>query len=161
MISIETRIQQQSDHGQDRISVKRFENSTTIVLADGAGGSIGGETAATRTIEYLSRKAYPQLAVLLVDEMLALDDEIMRSPSMGESTAICITVEGVNFTGAAVGDSEVYLYHAGALSNLAEHKEAKPLLGSVGCLPASFHGNISGGRVLLCSDGHLEIFKEP
>ena len=153
MIEIAFRIEQNQSSGQDRIEIVRSGDSATVVLADGSGGISGGGEAADYVVNELVKKEYPQQAVVLMDELLRIDSELMQTPLLGESTVILITLEENQFTGAAVGDSEIYQFSSGELINLAEHKEPKPALGSTGCFPATFQGDLQAGRVLICSDG--------
>jgi len=139
MIQLASGIIQQNKFGQDRISIQHHPDSTTIVLADGSGGVAGGEEAANFITSNLSKKVFPQMAVVLMDEMLGIDSELIQHPAMGESTAILITISGVQFTGVA---------------------ESKPALGSTGCFPAVFQGDLESSRLLVCSDGLWKYLKK-
>jgi len=153
VIKIASRIEQRDSAGQDRLEINHHGNSTTVVIADGAGGTSGGEEAANYIVSTLSEKSYPQVGVVLMDVILGIDSHLINSERMGESTVVLISFEGHQFTGVVAGDSEVYFYSLGKLTNLAEHKQPKPLLGSTGCIPAVFQGELGSGRLLACSDG--------
>jgi len=153
MITFTSRNESQYGSGQDRVAVKNHGDLYTIVLADGAGGTFGGEEAATHVVSKLSKQIFPQFPVILVDAILDVDSDLMQSSIMGESTAVLVAFDGANYTGVAVGDSEAYSFRSGVLTTLAEHKEVKPVLGATGCFPASFHGELTDGRMLICSDG--------
>ncbi len=149
------------DNDEDRIAIDHHENHWIIVVADGAGGTGGGEIAAqaicnsvlaefrahTRASEDTRWGAF----------LLELDRKMLRTCQGGQTTAVVIDIHNGRITGASVGDSQAWLVTDISTQDLTRHQQRKPLLGSseanpIGIQPIYMNGRIPG-RLLMGSDG--------
>jgi len=153
MIRTASRSLAKKGKGQDRIKVSRIDSSTVAaVLADGAGGQVGGCRAADLVVDRLS-KGLPADFASLFDTILELDRELQLDSSAGLSTVVAAYSVGSDFFGAIIGDSDALLITDGEIRNLAPEKEVKPLLGDGEAFPSVFSGSLVDSVLLLCSDG--------
>ena len=143
----------QHGEGQDRIKIIHSDSrKVSAVLADGAGGVIGGDRAADLVVKKLAKDSPADFAALF-DWVLEVDRQLKLDPLAGLSTVVCIYTDGSQFSGAVVGDSDALLIREGEVSNLAPEKELKPLLGDGEAFPTVFSGSLKDSVLLLCSDG--------
>lgn len=133
--------------GQDRAAVAAHEHGLVIVLADGAGGTGRGATAAHAVVDAVLASPFEDASRLLA----GLDDP--RRLGLGETTAVIATLRGDHIVGASVGDSGAWLVRADDVVDLTEHQVRKPLLGAGGS-PVAFTARLEPGATLLvASDG--------
>jgi serine/threonine protein phosphatase PrpC len=137
--------------GQDRAAVFERDGGIVIALADGAGGTGGGELAAEAVIAAVrdARGRGGGWGALISE----LDEDPQRLGG-GETTAVIASV-GESIAGASVGDSGAWLIRGADVDDLTAAQERKPLLGA-GCLPIAFHRDVFAGTLLVASDGLLK-----
>ena len=164
---------------QDRYFIREFEDQTILMaVADGMGGEAGGGLAAQIAIETVKDFSPPDLPEietslkkLFQTASQRMNEEVRKDPGltgMGTTlTAACVKNEVV--TWAHVGDSRIYLFRAGHLSQITEddtlvnkyvkegilteeearvHPMQNILLQCIGCSP------------LKITTGKFKIFKE-
>jgi serine/threonine protein phosphatase PrpC len=141
--------------GQDRASVAPDHHGVVIALADGAGGTGGGEVAAQAVVDAVANNlGAADFAALLAD----LDSDPQRL-GHGQTTAVVLRVASNRIVGASVGDSGAWIIADGVIVDLTGAQQRKPLLGS-GCLPIPFEGTLPAGATLIvASDGLLRYAK--
>jgi PPM family protein phosphatase len=142
--------------GQDRARVFELGDELVIALADGAGGTSNGATAAQALVDAvgaLGRTAHDWSAQL---------DELDRDPQRlgsGQSTAVIVSIRDGVLSGASVGDSGAWLLQGPSVIDLTEGQQRKPLVGD-GCVPWRIPPMRLDGRTLLvASDGLLRYAK--
>lgn len=146
---------------EDRVKILETNGRVMIALADGAGGTGGGWTAATAFIAEAERFSFsmcgrgsPEAWEQFLREA---DARIARDANGGQCTGIAMAISDRSVVGASVGDSEAWLVKAGQVRIVTENQRRKPLLGSGAAAPVSFVASINAGEIVLCaSDG---IFK--
>ena len=114
---------------QDRFLVKEFSDGAVLLaVADGAGGEPAGEQAAEIAIGGMADfdLGYQPVVAQLVDSMQAADrriiDMVKERPDlkgMGSTLTVVFVREGVVYW-AHVGDSRLYLFREGELTQLTE-----------------------------------------
>ncbi len=137
--------------GQDRATVASDADGIVIALADGAGGTGGGDFAAQAVIDAVAENhASADLASLLAD----LDADPRRL-GHGQTTAVVLRVTTNQVIGASVGDSGALMIAGEDVVELTSGQQRKPLVGS-GCVPVGFTGTFPAGATLVvASDGLL------
>jgi len=141
--------------GQDRAAVVPDRDSVVIALADGAGGTGGGELAAQAVIDAVANNPETADFALL---LAGLDTDPQRL-GHGQTTAVVLRMTSNIIVGASVGDSGAWIIADGAIVDLTDAQQRKPLLGS-GCLPVAFEGMLPAGATLIvASDGLLRYAK--
>ena len=153
MISYASRVVARRGEGEDRVKINLSgAERISAVLADGAGGIAGGGSAADLVVSRLVLQHTTDFGFLF-DSILEVDNLLQSDPSCGLTTVACVHTNGLEFIGGVVGDSDVLLYRAGELENLAPQKEFKPLLGDGNAFPTVFAGSLDHALLLLVSDG--------
>jgi PPM family protein phosphatase len=143
-----------SGFGADRALAVPTAQGYLLALADGAGNSGPGATAAEYVVAALTKLAPAASSPDWFEALCALDDELSRDGSGGQTTAAAACVSGNRIAGASVGDSSAWLISAaGEITDLTARQRRRPLLGSGEALPVQFEAEIGGGRLLLASDG--------
>lgn len=135
--------------GQDRAAVAPVGDELIVALADGAGGTGGGDVAAQAIVDaaVAAAPARPTWATLL--------DELDGDPRLGggQATAVLLTFGDAGLAGASVGDSGAWIVDGDRVVDLTAHQQRKPLVGS-GALPVAFmHGPVGDATLLVASDG--------
>ena len=103
VIRFASRVVSQNEKGQDRVKIVGHEtDSSSVVLADGAGGVSGGERAAEISVEILTQ-IHPIDHGVLFDTILNLDYQLKTDLKAGLTTAVCVYTTGIEFIGAVVG----------------------------------------------------------
>jgi serine/threonine protein phosphatase PrpC len=136
--------------GQDRAAVIETGDGIVIALADGAGGTANGGLAAQAVIDAVTAAAHAPPA------WDALLSELDRDPARlghGQTTAVVLSVTGDGIHGASVGDSEAWVLYGAVAVRLTDGQVRKPLLGAGGRPVAIHAGALSGGTLLVASDG--------
>jgi len=141
--------------GQDRARVFERDNGCVIALADGAGGTGNGSTAAQAIIDAVGTVgAGVNWAAFLAD----LDGDPRLAG--GQSTAVVLALSDAGIVGASVGDSGAWLIAASVVVDLTDGQDRKPLVGD-GCNPFRITASAVGrGTLLVASDGLLRYAKQ-
>lgn len=115
---------------QDRYGIRSFPDGTVVMgLADGLGGEPGGEMAARHVMESLENRPGPEdknTAAGLVDFFQRMDREIVAMAAQEEvlsgmaTTLILVAVKGGQAVFAHSGDSRLYHYRAGNLTQITQ-----------------------------------------
>lgn len=128
-----------------------------VALADGAGGTGDGTAAAQAIIDAVAGGS----AAL---DWCALLEELDRDPQRlgrGQSTAVIVSIRDGVISGASVGDSGAWLLQGGDVVDLTHGQQRKPLVGD-GCVPWRIPPTpLSGGTLLVASDGLLKYARRP
>lgn len=135
--------------GQDRAHAFERDDGLWIVLADGAGGTGNGATAAQALVDVVGTAA-PD-----TDWCTLLADLDLDAPRLGggQSTAVILAITNAGITGASVGDSEAWLLTGPDIRELTAGQLRKPLVGD-GCIPFRIDAPIlAGSTLLVASDG--------
>ena len=144
--------------GQDRARVLEVGDTLIVVLADGAGGTGDGATAAQAVVDAVSSAADT------AHDVCALLVELDRAPKRlgnGQSTAVILSIRDGVASGASVGDSGAWLLQGGNVVDLTYGQQRKPLVGD-GCAPWRIpRTRLNGGTLLVASDGLLRYAKRP
>ena len=152
------RVEQAGSRGEDRAVIYPFADSTTVVLADGAGGTTGGAEAADLLITTLA-KPLPPVPVALCDALLEADTALDTDRFSGTAACALLCFDNKTLAGAVVGDVDVFRISGDSIESLVEHRDVKSTLGRNECWPASFEMHRATMRVLLCSDGLWKYIK--
>jgi len=139
---------------QDRVAHRRFPEAEVIVLADGAGGMVGGREAAERIVrhEFGSLREPSDC----VSALRLLDREMQADHACGESTVVLVVLRGDTLFGASVGDSGAWALTTDAIFDLTRGQNRKPLMGSGEAEPIAFGPSFFADRLLVASDGLLK-----
>jgi len=136
--------------GQDRVSVSATRERVIIALADGAGGTAGGEQAARAVID--------AVATAQVDDWTAVLTELELDPDRlgpGQTTAVVVTVTRDGIHGASAGDSGAWVIRDGQVEDLTRAQHRKPLIGDHSIALPFSAGPLAGATLLVASDGLL------
>ena len=155
-IAHETAIAGARGAGQDRARVFDVGGGVVIALADGAGGTGNGATAAQAIIDAVGAvgTAADDWCTLLAG--LDLDGDRLGH---GQSTAVVLSIVDAGVSGASVGDSGAWLLQGTEIFDLTDGQSRKPLVGS-GCVPYRVEPvRFDGGTLLVASDGLVRYAK--
>lgn len=146
IVAIERRA---SARDEDRVACFRGTSTWVFALADGAGGTGGGASAAEQVLEEASTLTeYDDEsltgALRRIDARLAVTG--------GQSTAVIAVISAGMLSGTSCGDSEAWLVTDREVIDLTSNQQRKPLLGGGGT-PVSFAPIPFQGTLLLASDG--------
>lgn len=137
-------------HCQDRVKVLHLDGGVVIIVADGAGGTGGGEQAAEAVIREVS-------AVASLTHDAGAWCQILRQTDLrivvGEATCAVLARSLRGIVGASVGDSRAWLLENDAVNDLTQSQVRKPLLGSGEARPVGFEHGPSRGLLLVATDG--------
>jgi serine/threonine protein phosphatase PrpC len=149
-----SRIVEDGGSGQDRAGVFMHDDLTVIVIADGAGGTSGGDLAADRVVaavEQTLRSGRPLVDSQTWVECIARVDADLND--VGQTTALIVVLSDTAVVGASVGDSEAKLFTSTRVIELTEGQSRKPLVGSGLATPRAFQAPMEQGVLLVASDG--------
>lgn len=135
---------------QDRVKVLDLDDGVVIVVADGAGGTGGGEQAAETVIREVTASASLEHAATAWCNILRQTDHCI---GVGESTCVVVAWSLKGISGASVGDSKAWLLEKEELHDLTRTQVRKPLLGSGEARPVGFEYPPSRGLLLVSTDG--------
>lgn len=142
--------------GQDRTRVIEVGDDLIVALADGAGGTGNGATAAQAIVDAVSADS-------IADDWCALLDVLdcdTRRLGNGQSTAVIVSIRCGVLSGTSVGDSGAWLLQGTNLVDLTQGQQRKPLVGD-GCAPWRISPTpLNGGTLLVASDGLLRYAKQ-
>lgn len=137
-------------NGQDRARVFDDGDDVIIALADGAGGTASGATAAQAIVDAVGA------AATTARDWCALLSELDRDPlrlGRGQSTAVIVSISAGAISGASVGDSGAWLLRATDIVELTEGQQRKPFVGD-GCVPLRIRpAPLDSATLLVASDG--------
>lgn len=136
--------------GQDRAVVVDLGDALTIALADGAGGTGGGDLAAQAIVDAAVAGASTRPAWA---DVLADLDRAPRRLGHGQATAVLLTITARGLAGASVGDSAAWLIDGDAVVELTADQRRKPLVGAGAAVVAFAAGPLAGATLLVASDG--------
>ncbi len=138
--------------GQDRALVLPCEHGVVIAVADGAGGTSGGERAAKAVVDAVvatGSHAY-DWAMLLAE----LDHAQI---GYGQTTAVVLWVTRDKIVGASAGDSGAWVIRGSEIEELTVAQHRKPLIGDGAIVTAIEAAPIGNGTLLVASDGLLRF----
>jgi PPM family protein phosphatase len=142
--------------GQDRAQVFAVDDGIIIALADGAGGTTHGASAAHAIVDAAAA------AATTTHDWCSLLSDLDRDPQRlgrGQSTAVILSIRAGSISGASVGDSAAWLLHTADVLDLTEHQQRKPLVGG-GCTPFPIEPvQLGTSTLLVASDGLLKYAK--
>ena len=143
--------------GQDRLAIQQFDDRIVLVVADGAGGMRGGAEAAQFACDRVMQLAAASAGTARgwTERLHTIDQELSGSDHGGQTTLVVAEIWNGQVCGASVGDSEAWLLgDHGAMRDLTEHQQRKPLLGSGAARPCAFGPmDMAGHRLLMGTDG--------
>jgi serine/threonine protein phosphatase PrpC len=150
-----TRIEEaRRGRGEDRIAIVEASNPKLIAVADGAGGVSGGARAAESICRALINDTRDWTT------WLAHQDTLLAEEGSGLAAAVVFSISDDGaLRGASVGDCEAWMFTRGEVVNLTAGQVRKPLLGDGGAVPASFTAHISGGTLVVATDGLWKYMK--
>ena len=147
--------------GQDRFALLCNEHRFLFILADGAGGTVGGALAATLVCDLALRHAEEPGLVDWSQVLQEIDETLGAHPEAGWSTGVIVEVYDGEVRGASVGDSAAWLLSGGGVENLTQYQRRKPMLGTQQSLPVYFGPYDASDRILLMgSDGLFGCAKQ-
>jgi PPM family protein phosphatase len=136
---------------QDRAQAWNLGETLVLAVADGAGGTSGGGTAAEAVISAVETAIAAATALDCAAILGAIDSQLAKSQA-GLSTGVIVSVTHGKVTGASAGDSAAWLVRAAGHEDLTRGEAQKPLLGSGRCRPVTFSAALDG-TLLLATDG--------
>lgn len=141
---------------QDQARVIEFDDGVVIVVADGAGGTGGGEVASKSVVEQVASEAD-----LALDETgwCSLLTRIDGRIPLGESTCVAFSVSDRGIRGASVGDSQVWNIDGDVIRHLTDRQTRKPLLGSRDSIPVGFSQPDFQGILVASTDGFCQYVR--
>jgi len=146
--------------GEDRLAVIRLVDRTVAVIADGAGGVSGGAIAANAICRALDpQKASDSLDAAVgtsnwSDWLSRCDQKMAASGLGGLAAAVVVSIsDDGTICGASVGDCEAWVFGQGAPLSLTDRQIRKPLLGEGDAHAVGFGTQLSGGTLVVASDG--------
>jgi serine/threonine protein phosphatase PrpC len=144
--------------GQDRVCVLEVGTQLVIAVADGAGGTGSGDTAADMAVSLattfpgnIRQSADPRYWATRLAE---IDSALANDPRGGQAALVVASVFQGEVVGAAVGDAVAWLIDSEGTRDLTAGTRRKPLLGDGGAIPFVFGPIPLGtGTLLLATDG--------
>jgi serine/threonine protein phosphatase PrpC len=136
---------------EDRAAVFERREGLLVVIADGAGGTGGGATAAQTVIDAVALAPWHRDEIGWASELKPLDARIHP----GETTALVIAIARDRLLIASVGDSEAWLFTTGDAQALTEGQRRKPLLGSTDAAVTSRSIARTGAATLIAGSDAL------
>lgn len=139
--------------GDDRVLVITHAKGTSLILADGAGGTGRGGDAASFLVDFLHDALRTECGIEdPVATLRQADDAIRHRKNGGQTTGLLVTIDGSSLSGASVGDSEAW-FIGEHLVVLTEGQRRRPLLGTGEAMPVGFAKPRLPGMLVLASDG--------
>lgn len=153
-ISFATAAASSRDVSQDHVVVIERGATVVVVVADGMGGSAGGELASAAFVDAVQGASWNidsfdvrAWAALLRD----VDAQLVRG-MVGETTAIVIAISEDTLAGVSVGDSEAWLVGDEGIERVTA-KQGRARLGSGRAMPSPFFARMRGRRLVVATDG--------
>jgi serine/threonine protein phosphatase PrpC len=135
-------------YGMDVPDVVDCEHGLVIALADGAGGTSGGDRAATAVVNSVARVASHAYDWSML--LAQLDHDHI---GIGQTTAVVLWVTRDRVVGASAGDSIAWVIRGNEVVELTEAQQRKPLIGDGAIVTPIDHGPLGGDTLLVASDG--------
>jgi PPM family protein phosphatase len=152
-----TRVQGHGAVCEDSVALFKSEGWVVAVVADGAGGTSGGQAASQAVVALVADAIEAGRAPGRAEvwyQVLTEAGTKLTDFEIGQSTAVVVATNGTGIVGASVGDSEAWLIRSDSLIDLTKHQERKPLLGGGAVEPTAFAESLWPGDVLLlATDG--------
>jgi hypothetical protein len=141
--------------GEDRLAVDRAGDRVLVVVADGAGGTVGGARAAQAACDaaVAAFRVGPGDRGAWVGHLRVIDSTILAAGHGGASTAVIVEIAGGMVSGASVGDGGAWMVSARGVVDLTERQVRKPLLGTGLAEPVAFGPTPMLGRLVVGTDG--------
>jgi PPM family protein phosphatase len=140
--------------GQDRALVLPCEHGVIVTVADGAGGTSGGERAAKAVVDRVA-----SVASHAYDWSMLLAELDHAQIGYGQTTAVVLWVTHDKIVGASAGDSGAWIVRASGVEDITSHQHPKPLIGDGAVVTPIDTGPLAGGTLLVASDGLLKYAK--
>ena len=140
--------------GQDRVSVSSTRDRVVIAVADGAGGTAGGERAAAAVIDAVAAAPTDDWTAVLTE--LELDPDRLGP---GQTAAVVVTVTREGLHGASAGDSGAWVIRDGRIEDLTRDQHRKPLIGDHSVALPFRGAPLAGATLLVASDGLFRYAK--
>jgi serine/threonine protein phosphatase PrpC len=142
---------------EDMAELIEHPRGALLVVADGAGGIPGGKEAAEMVVR-LMREEAPQPRDFLdagfwQKALRSMDLAIWDDAAAGQTTAVVVAVTPTRLAGAGVGDSRALLIGPDGCLELTRNQHRRPFLGTGAAVPVPFRRDVSGGRLLVATDG--------
>jgi len=149
-----TRLASFRSKSQDRAILLDLEDRIVVLVADGAGGIVGGGAAADVAVDLVRVRAAELTDVGACIEVLREADRLVERTG-GETTAVIVVVHEGGLFGASAGDSEAWVIREdGTGDDLTEHQHLERRLGSGRAVPLGFErGGLLEGTLLIGTDG--------
>lgn len=152
-----TRVQGHDVVCEDSVALFKSNGWVVAVVADGAGGTSGGQAASQAVValvaDAIEAGRAPGRAEIWY-QVLTEAGTKLTDFELGQSTAVVVATNGSGIVGASVGDSEAWLIRGDSLIDLTKDQEKKPLLGGGPVEPTAFAESLWPGDVLLlATDG--------
>jgi serine/threonine protein phosphatase PrpC len=146
-----TRIEEASPgRGEDRLAVVRLPDRTVFVVADGAGGVVGGVAAAEAVCDGVVEQCKRGSPRSWAEWLVQLDRHMPRA---GLAAAVVVELaDDGRIVGASAGDCEAWLFGNGAATQLTAKQSFKPLLGEGKAIPVAFAAD-GAGVLVVATDG--------
>jgi len=144
--------------GQDRARIVARGDCLVVVVADGAGGVVGAESAAELLVTEVERAAldaaFDVLTPAAWSALLARVDQALAGDARaGETTAVVVAVSARGVAGASTGDSGAWIVRRHDVDELTAGQPRKARLGSGAVEPVAFARSALDGTLLVASDG--------
>jgi len=151
-----TRAASSRTHSEDRAKVFEHEDILIIVVADGAGGVVGGAVASDTVIDAVRARVadrpFDPYDVRAWSDMLShADAGLAGSPTGGETTAIVVVVGRHGVVGVSAGDSEAWM--VGDRADRLTEKQDRSRIGTGRSRPTPFHRRTMEGVLVVATDG--------
>lgn len=148
----------QRGQSEDRAEILECEDALVVVVADGAGGIGGGAIASEMVVESVRRRTGerpfdPYNLRAWLDVLTHADEELARSPSAGETTAVVVVVGPHGIAGVSAGDSEVWVVAGDRRVERLTEKQNRTRLGTGRSRPTTFHRRTTEGVLVAATDG--------
>jgi serine/threonine protein phosphatase PrpC len=140
--------------GQDRALCIPCEHGVIVALADGAGGTSGGERAAKAVIDRVAG-----VASHAYDWSLLLAELDHSQIGFGQTTAVVLWITRDKIIGASAGDSGAWIVRD-EIEDLTHLQHRKPLIGDGAIVTSIEAGPIGSGTLVVASDGLLRYAKQ-
>jgi serine/threonine protein phosphatase PrpC len=155
-----TYVEAQQGRGEDRVATITLPDRVIAIVADGAGGVSGGaEAAESLCVDFVSFADTQRGSITGWGDWLrwfrSIDQRMSTLPTCGLAAAVVVDIHNDgSLTGASVGDCEAWIFGGGRPREaLTSSQCRKPLLGSGKSVPVPFSAHLSGGTLVVGSDG--------
>jgi PPM family protein phosphatase len=144
---------------EDRVAVIERPGSLVVVVADGAGGRMGGAAAAEGAVQGVREAAAMEPLARTgdwVQLLRSIDADLVADPEAGETTLVGLTLSAAGIVGASVGDSGAWVVDTAGWRDLTARQQRKPDAGTGMAAAVPFQCGPLEGTLLLATDGLLK-----